>query len=57
MNTTARCINCDATISAPTSVTVAEIITCLECGAEHEVLNTNPFELIAAPEIEEDWGE
>ncbi|WP_217356579.1 lysine biosynthesis protein LysW [Ruegeria atlantica] len=55
--TTARCISCDNMISIPTDVKLAEIVTCLECGAEHEVINSNPIELIAAPEIEEDWGE
>jgi alpha-aminoadipate carrier protein LysW len=34
-----------------------EIVECAECGAELEVLSTDPMRLELAPEAEEDWGE
>ena len=36
---------------------VGEIVDCATCGAELEVVGTDPVELDAAPELEEDWGE
>lgn len=52
----AKCPECDADVnlSAPER---GEIIECSDCGAELEVLSTNPIKLDLAPEAEEDWGE
>jgi len=53
----ANCPECDATITLAGDVMEGEIVTCAECGAELEVVSTNPPELALAPEVEEDWGE
>jgi len=51
-----KCPECDAalTLSAPEK---GEIVECSDCGAELEVLSTEPIQLELAPEAEEDWGE
>lgn len=54
---TATCPECEADITLPAGVMVNELISCPDCGAELEVLNLDPVEVGAAPEVEEDWGE
>ena len=54
---TATCPECDATITLGAKTVEGEIIACPDCGAELEVVNINPPELVLAPEVEEDWGE
>ncbi|MEF2074891.1 hypothetical protein [Consotaella aegiceratis] len=54
---TVPCIHCEHPISIPDDVKVSEIVNCSDCGAQLEVLNLQPLEMIDAPEIEEDWGE
>jgi alpha-aminoadipate carrier protein LysW len=50
------CPECEAELTLQ-DVEKGEIVQCAECGAELEVVNTNPIELDLAPEEEEDWGE
>lgn len=54
---TALCPECDAKISLPKGTVEGEIVSCPDCGAELEVVSTNPLALDLAPEEEEDWGE
>ena len=53
---TAVCPECEAELIL-SDVEKGEIVQCAECGAELEVINTDPLELDLAPEEEEDWGE
>ena len=39
------------------NVEKGEIVNCPDCGADLEVVGTDPVELELAPEEEEDWGE
>lgn len=50
------CPECDGALTL-TQPERGEIIECPDCGAELEVLSTEPLELALAPEVEEDWGE
>lgn len=50
------CPECEAEVILQ-DVEKGEIVQCAECGAELEVVNTDPIELDLAPEEEEDWGE
>jgi alpha-aminoadipate carrier protein LysW len=53
----AECIECGADVSLHESLEVGEIVDCTTCGAELEVIGTDPVGLDTAPELEEDWGE
>ena len=44
---------CDCAVNNPPE----KDIPCPECGADLEVLGTNPINLGLAPEEGEDWGE
>ena len=52
-----ECPECAAELVLPTDVETGEILACAECGAELEVMGTDPMVLALAPEEEEDWGE
>ncbi|MDY6776427.1 MAG: lysine biosynthesis protein LysW [Halobacteria archaeon] len=52
-----ECPVCGAEVEPEWEVERGEIIDCTECGAELEVADTDPLDLIEAPELEEDWGE
>jgi alpha-aminoadipate carrier protein LysW len=52
-----ECIECGATVQIPQDVMENEILPCLDCGVELEVITINPLILALAPEVEEDWGE
>jgi alpha-aminoadipate carrier protein LysW len=52
-----NCPECDAVLTLDTDLIEGEIVPCSDCGAELEVLSTQPLELALAPEIQEDWGE
>ena len=51
------CPECGAEVSLHENLEVGEIVDCATCGAELEVVGTDPVELETAPELEEDWGE
>lgn len=54
---TPLCPECDADVDIPTDAMENELISCLECGMELEIMSLDPIELELAPEVEEDWGE
>lgn len=51
-----KCPECDAALQLQ-SPERGEIVECSDCGAELEVISTEPIQLELAPEAEEDWGE
>jgi len=53
----AKCNECGGTIKLLKNAETNEIIQCLECGTEYEILTLNPIKLGPAPKEEEDWGE
>ena len=53
----ANCPECDANISFDRPPLNGEIVRCTDCGAELEVVSTQPITLEIAPEVEGDWGE
>ena len=53
----AVCPECAAEIEMADKLIKGEIVECMECGAELEVVRVNPVKLDLAPEEEEDWGE
>lgn len=54
---TQLCPECDGEVEIPEDAMENEIVSCLECGAELEIMSLDPLELDLAPEVEEDWGE
>lgn len=52
-----RCPECDAEIVLAEDTKSGEVLTCLDCQAQLEVIGLGPVELALAPEVEEDWGE
>ena len=52
-----ECPECAAELGLAPDVEVAEIVVCLDCGVELEVMGLDPTTLELAPEVEEDWGE
>jgi alpha-aminoadipate/glutamate carrier protein LysW len=52
-----ECPECGGDMGPLADVEVGEILLCAECGAELEVMATDPVVLDLAPEEEEDWGE
>lgn len=53
----ATCPECGSSLELDYDVVEGEIVECEDCGAELEVVSSNPLELDLAPEEEEDWGE
>ncbi|MBU1097949.1 MAG: lysine biosynthesis protein LysW [Ignavibacteriae bacterium HGW-Ignavibacteriae-2] len=53
----ADCPVCDALLELDDKVVSGELIECQDCGAELEVIKTNPVKLREAPQEEEDWGQ
>lgn len=51
------CVECGDELALPSTVEIGEIVDCATCGAELEVVGTDPVTVEAAPELEEDWGE
>lgn len=52
-----ECVECGAEVSLHDDLETGEIIDCATCGAELEVVGTDPITLDKAPELDEDWGE
>ena len=48
---------CEGAVGLPADARQGEIVSCDDCGAELELLATEPVSLAIAPEVEEDWGE
>lgn len=57
MSDTAQCPECGASVTLADDVMAHEIVQCAECGVELEVTGSGPYELVPAPQEEEDWGE
>ena len=53
----AECIECGADVSLHDGIETGEIVDCATCGADLEVIGTDPVDLDTAPELEDDWGE
>lgn len=54
-----QCLVCDTVFEVHADWEKGEIIECLACGQEHEVLERSDavVRVQLAPEVEEDWGE
>jgi alpha-aminoadipate carrier protein LysW len=53
----AVCPECERKLDLPDTTRLSEVVECVECRAELEVVATEPPLLVVAPEAEEDWGE
>lgn len=54
---TIACPECGAEVDTAGVTMVGEIIVCPECSVELEVTSVDPVAIVAAAEVEEDWGE
>jgi alpha-aminoadipate carrier protein LysW len=54
---TIECIECGSVVETTGDVMIGEVIECMTCAAELEVISVTPITVELAPEIEEDWGE
>ena len=52
-----ECVECGFSMSVPSTVETGEVVDCNDCGKEYETIAVGPLKLVAAPEVEEDWGE
>ena len=51
------CPECNAAVVLNDGVERGEVITCVECNAELEVIGLDPARFVLAPPEEVDWGE
>jgi alpha-aminoadipate carrier protein LysW len=54
---TTECPECRTDVPTVAGACVNEIVECPECRAELEVASIEPWAVVAAPDVEEDWGE
>jgi len=52
-----NCPECEGPLDVAADVMIGEVIPCAQCGAELEVMGTDPVAVALAPEVQEDWGE
>ena len=52
-----ECPVCAAEIKVADDAIAGELLVCEDCGAELELIETDPIELAEAPSAEEDWGQ
>jgi alpha-aminoadipate carrier protein LysW len=52
-----ECLECGGTVQVDENVMLGEIVACIECSTELEVVSLDPLMVELAPEVEEDWGE
>ncbi len=52
---TGICPECDGEVRVSTDVEIGDTVSCPECGAELEIIETDPLELDLAQEDEEDY--
>lgn len=57
MTTEQACPECEEQVQIGDSVRLNEILECVGCRSELEIVALNPTVLALAPEVEEDWGE
>ncbi|MFC7813290.1 MULTISPECIES: lysine biosynthesis protein LysW [unclassified Streptomyces] len=56
--TTAQaCPGCEEPVQIGDSVRLNEILECVGCRIELEIIALSPLVLALAPDVEEDWGE
>jgi alpha-aminoadipate/glutamate carrier protein LysW len=51
------CPECEGAIRFDREPLRSQVVRCVSCGVELEVVSTAPVQLALAPEVEEDWGE
>jgi alpha-aminoadipate carrier protein LysW len=51
------CPECNAQVVLNDGVERGEVITCVECNVELEVIGLEPARFVLAPPEEVDWGE
>lgn len=51
------CPECSSGVALADTAMVSEIVECVDCRSELEVVSVRPVRLATAPDIEEDWGE
>ncbi len=56
VNATVECPECAGDVNL-VDAEEGEILVCDDCGAELELVKTDPIEIALAPEEAEDWGE
>ncbi|MDX1700115.1 MAG: lysine biosynthesis protein LysW [Melioribacteraceae bacterium] len=52
-----ECPVCGAEIKKENDTVIGELMECMDCGTELEVISLDPFKVDEAPQEEEDWGE
>ena len=52
-----ECPVCAAEIEIAADAIAGELVICVDCGVELELLGTDPVKLAEAPSAEEDWGQ
>jgi alpha-aminoadipate carrier protein LysW len=52
-----ECLECRGTVQVDDNVMLGEVLECMECGVELEIISLDPIAVELAPEVEEDWGE
>ena len=52
-----ECPVCGTSIELGNDAVQGEILECIDCGAELELVSIQPPTLAEAPQEEEDWGE
>jgi len=55
----AECKDCASEINIAQDTMIGEIVTCVDCGADFELVskNGNSVEIKAAETVGEDWGQ
>ena len=54
---TIECLECGGSVQVADDAMLGEVMECIECSAELEIISLDPLTVELAPEIEEDWGE
>ena len=52
-----ECIICGADIELETNVELNELVDCLDCTTEYEIIGISPIQIQEAPMEAEDWGQ
>ena len=52
-----ECPVCAAEVAVAKDAISGEVLVCDDCGADLELIETDPVALAEAPSAEEDWGQ
>ena len=52
-----ECFVCGQALQLNDDLMVGELIDCHDCGTELEVTTLDPWPLVEAPSVDEDWGQ